>query len=169
MFQSHSTVSLRCAVGDKRIWIPALVVIVLLIIGGGIWWHQDRDTAPAQSDCQIAHELVDFKATSVKEQDALLASGADQERLEKYQASVDREQQYVDQIQDPSIQDKAQAVVDADRESYRKQADMYANPATSEPEEREAVAAYQHIAEKFKKAKDELLKTCPAASTDRKL
>ncbi|WP_078326406.1 hypothetical protein [Mycobacteroides salmoniphilum] len=154
--------------GGKRIWMLAVGVIVLLVIGGGIW-SQARDTAPAQPDCQIAHELVDFKATSVKEQDALLASGADQERLDKYQASVDREQQYVDQIQDPSIQDKAQAVVDADRESYRKQAGMYANPATSGPEERETIAAYQRIAEKFKKAKDELLKTCPTASTDRKL
>lgn len=154
--------------GGKRTWIPAVLVIALLVIAG-VWWYQGRDTAPAKPDCQIAHELVDFKAASVKEQDALLASGADQERLNKYQASVDREQQYVDQLQDSSIRDKAQAVVDADRESYRKQADMYANPATSVPEEREAVAAYQQIAEKFKKAKDELLKTCPVASTDRKL
>lgn len=155
--------------GGKRIWIPAIVVVALLAIGGGIWWNQGRNTAPAKPDCEIAHELVDFKATSVKEQDALLASGADQERLDKYQASVDREQQYVDQIRDPSVQGKAQAVVDADRESYRKQADMYGNPVKSGPEEREAVAAYQQIAEKFKKAKYELLKTCPAASTDRKL
>lgn len=155
--------------GGKRAWIPAVLVIALLVIGG-IWWYQGRrEIAPAKPDCQIAHELVDFKAASVKEQDALLASGADQERLDKYQASVDREQQYVDQLQDSSIRDKAQAVVDADRESYRKQADMYANPTTSGPEEREAVDAYQQIAEKFKKAKDELLKTCPTASTDRKL
>ncbi|OHU29312.1 hypothetical protein [Mycobacteroides chelonae] len=155
--------------GGKRTWIPAVLIIVLLVIGG-VWWYQGRDTVPAQPDCQIAHELVDFKAASVKEQDALLASGADQERLDKYQASVDREQQYVDQLQDASIRDKAQAVVDADRESYRKQADMYGNPVTpGGPEEREAVTAYQQIAEKFKKAKEELLKTCPAASTDQKL
>ncbi|MDO3245836.1 hypothetical protein P5V67_12010 [Mycobacteroides abscessus subsp. abscessus] len=154
--------------GGKRTWIPAALVIALLVIGG-VWWYQGRDTAPPKPDCEIAHELVDFKAASVKEQDALLASAADQERLDKYQASVDREQQYVDQLQDPSIRDKAQAVVDADRESYRKQAEMYGNPVKSGPEEREAVAAYQQIAEKFKKAKDELLKTCPAASTDRKL
>lgn len=154
--------------GGKRTWIPAVLVIALLVIGG-VWWYQGSDTAPAKPDCQIAHELVDFKATSVKEQDALLASGADQERLDKYQASVDREQQYVDQIQDQSIREIAQAVVDADRESYRKQADMYGNPASSGAEEREAVAAYQQIAEKFKKAKDTLLQACPAASSDPKL
>lgn len=154
--------------GAKRIWIPAVLVIALLVIGG-VWWYQGRDTAPAKPDCEIADELVDFKAMSVKEQDALLASGADQERLDKYRASVDREQRYVDQIQDPSIRDKAQAVVDADRESYRKQADMYGNPASSSAEEREAVAAYQQIGEKFKKAKDTLLQACPAASSDPKL
>lgn len=154
--------------GGKRTWIPAVLIIALLVVGG-VWWFQGRDTAPGKPDCEIAHELVDFKAASVKEQDTLLASGADQERLDKYKASVDREQQYVDEMQDPSIQDKAQEVVDADRESYHKQAETYENPANSGPEEREAIAAYQQIAEKFKKAKDALLQACPAASTDPKL
>lgn len=154
--------------GGKRTWIPALLIIALLAIGG-VWWYQGHDTAPAKPDCEIAHELVDFKAASVKEQDALLASGADQERLDKYKASVDREQLYVDEMQDPSIQDKAQAVVDADRESYRKQAETYENPANSGPEEHETITAYQQIAEKFKQAKDALLQACPAASTDPKL
>lgn len=155
--------------GGKRAWIPAVLTIALLVIGG-VWWYQGRrDTAPAKPDCEIAHELVDFKAASVKEQDALLASGADQERLNKYKASVDREQQYVNEMQDPSIQNKAQAVVDADRESYRKQAEAYENPANSGPEERETIAAYQQIAEKFKKAKGILLQACPAASIDPKL
>lgn len=152
----------------RRILMPAIVVIVLAI-SAGIWWYQGRESAPSKPDCQIAHELVDYKATSVQEQDALLASGADQDRLDKYKASVDREQQYVDQIQDQSIRDKAQAVVDADRESYRQQADMYSNPVKSGPEEHEAIAAYQQIAEKFKKAKDLLLQSCPASSTDPKL
>lgn len=154
---------------DKRLWIPAIAVIVLLLIGGGAWWYLGRDAGSTKPDCEIAHELVDFKAASIKEQDVLLASGADQERLDKYRASVDREQQYVDEMQDPSIQDKAQAVVDADRESYRKQAETYENPANSGPEEHETIAAYQQIAEKFKKAKDVLLQACPAASTDPKL
>ncbi|AMT72937.1 hypothetical protein [Mycobacteroides immunogenum] len=161
--------------GGKRTWIPAVLIIALLVFGG-VWWYQDRDTAQPKPDCDVVHELVEFKASAVKEQESLLQAGEDQQRLEKYKASVAQEQTYVDQIQDPSIRDKAQALVDADRKSLDKQTDLYNNPIGLGPaggppslEERQAYEAAQKIAAQFKSAKDELLRACPAASSDPKL
>lgn len=162
--------------GGKRIWIPAIFAIALLVIAGGIWWSRGHDAAPAKSDCDIAKELMDFKAASVKEQDTLLQAGKDEQRLASYKGSVSKEQQYVDQIQDPTIRGKAQAYVDADRESMTYQTYLFDNPVDPSPDggplnpqAKEAHEKASEIIKKFKAAKDQLLQACPAASSDPKL
>lgn len=152
-----------------------MFVIALLVIGGGIWWSQRHDPAPVKSDCDIAKELMDFKAASVNEQDALLRAGKDEQRLASYKVSVGKEQQYVDQVQDPAIRGRVQAYVDADRESMTYQTYLFDNPVDPStdgrlsPQAKEAHEKANGIIAKFKAAKDQLLEACPAASSDPKL
>lgn len=119
---------------------------------------------------------MDIKATAVREQETLLQAGKDEQRLTSYKASVAKEQQYVDQIQDPAVRGKAQAYVDADRESMTYQTYLFDNPVDPNPDggppspqAKEAHEKANGIIAKFKAAKDQLLEACPAASTDPKL
>ncbi|CPS04752.1 hypothetical protein MA5S0422_0769 [Mycobacteroides abscessus 5S-0422] len=155
----------------KRAWIP--IIIALATVGGGIWWwHRAGESTQARPDCDIAAQLLDSNAASAQEQDALQAAGADRERLNRYKSSVEREQRDADQIQDPSIKDKARAFVEADRELFTRQTELFNNPFTSAPadelpsqEVRDAVVAYRQLAEKFRDAHIELRQACPAETT----
>lgn len=90
--------------------LPPLVVAVAA--GIGIWWA-GRPGPVRTSDCEVVSEMITFYRNQIGSTGAVVQSSADEpESLIKVKETTDGLQGYIEQIADPSLHSKAQAVLD---------------------------------------------------------